>query len=199
MINLLPPDIKESIYYARRNAVLRRWLIAIVVALFGALVIIGFGQLSLRQTKQSIEHSNDRTRTSLTSQNIDEVQREVQDISNSLNLTVKVLSRQVLFSRLIKQVGSVIPPGTVLNGLTINQVDGGIDLSALATDYNTATQIQVNLQDPANGIFERADINSVSCSGDDTEYPCEISIRALFGENSQFLLIQPENQGGNDD
>jgi hypothetical protein len=133
---------------------------------------------------------------SLEEQNLEETQQEVQNISNSLNLVVQVLSRQVQFSDLIRQVGSIIPEGAVLTGLTINQTNGGIDLLADATDYNTATQVQVNLEDPENQIFETADIINIRCEqASDNAYPCQITIRALFGENSQFLLISPTQSG----
>lgn len=195
MINLLPPQEKDAIHYGRQNVRLLGWLIAFSLAIIGVFVIIGFGQFYIDQATQDYKEQISQSEETLAEQNIDEVQAKVQEITNTLTLVGEVLSRQVLFSDLIQAVGGTIPEGAVLTGLTISQIEGGIDLLAEATDYNTATQVQVNLEDADNPIFASADIISVRCSNqDDTQdtdiaYPCQINIRALFGENSQFLLI----------
>ncbi len=189
MINLLPPEAKQSIYYARKNTVLLKWLFALFAAIAGVFLIIFFGQVYISQATNQLNEDIARGEQNLAAQDLEETQTKAQEISDSLNLVVQVLSRQVLFSQLIRQVGAAIPEGAVLTGLTINETEGGISLTADATDYSTATQVQVNLEDPANMIFARADIENVRCDLDDDEYPCQISIQALFGENSQFLLI----------
>lgn len=198
MINLLPPDVKKSFYYARQNTSLLKWLAALVIAIVGVFIIILFGQVYITRATDRLNTDIERSEQSLRDQNLEATQAQVEEISDSLNLVVQVLSDQVLFSKLIQQVGAAIPEGAVLTGLTINQIDGGIDLSADATDYDTATQVQVNLEDPSNEIFASADLISVRCeqggeeaSGEEN-YPCQVNVRALFGENSQFLLI-PEN------
>ncbi|MGC1176796.1 MAG: hypothetical protein WA843_01890, partial [Candidatus Saccharimonadales bacterium] len=119
-------------------------------------------------------------------------QTQIQDISNSFKLAVKVLGQEVLFSQLLKQIGTAIPPNASLTGLTIAQTQGGIDIAAIATDYTTATQVQVNLADPANKIFTKADITSITCdtaNAQDPRYPCTVNIRALFAANNPFLFI----------
>lgn len=201
MINLLPPDVKESFYYARQNTSLLKWLAALVIAIVGVFIIILFGQVYITRATDQLVADIKQGEQSLQDQDLEATQTRVQEISDSLNLVVQVLSDQVLFSNLIQQVGAAIPEGAVLTGLTINQIDGGINLSADATDYDTATQVQVNLEDPANKIFASADLINVRCeenSGDET-YPCQINIRALFGENSQFLLIPEDSSDLVDD
>lgn len=195
MINLLPPDTKQSIHYAKQNTVLLRWVIGIVVAIIGVFCIEFFGQMYITNATNRLQDDIAQTEEGLARQDLQETQQRVQEMSDSLNLVVQVLSRQVLFSDLIRQVGSAIPEGAVLTGLTINETEGGIDLVAATTDQSTATQVQVNLEDPANEIFSSSDIINIRCesSEDDPTYPCRITIRALFGENSQFLLI-PEEQ-----
>lgn len=190
MINLLPPEQKTALQYARRNAFVVKWVIALLGAIIGVIVIVGGGQLYIARATTTIEEDTQKAEQRLEEQNISQTQSRVQEISNTLNLVVQVLSQQVLFSDLIRQVGAAIPPGAVLTNLNINEIEGGIDLAADAIDYNTATQVQVNLEDPANRIFASADILNIRCDQDSEDsYPCQISMRALFGENSQFLLI----------
>ncbi|QQS18781.1 hypothetical protein IPL68_01785 [Candidatus Saccharibacteria bacterium] len=87
-----------------------------------------------------------------------------------------------------------MPGDTNLTGLSILQSQGGIDITAAAKTYAAATQIQVNLSDKNNGVFSKADIVSINCSGT-TTYPCTIMMRALFANNKSYMLIQ-DNKGG---
>ena len=50
MINLLPPEIKQEIMYARRNTKLLRWCSAIVLVIIGTGLIVGFGYLYLNRS-----------------------------------------------------------------------------------------------------------------------------------------------------
>jgi Tfp pilus assembly protein PilN len=199
MINLLPPDAKKNIVYARRNTKLAHWATAMVFLIVGILAVVLAGQIYISRTVVSYEAQIEQTQEQLKVQKLGETQKRVQDMSNSLKLVVQVLSRQVLFSALLRQIGAAIPQGAILTGLSINQVQGGIDLSAAARDYDTATQVQVNLQDPANKIFQQADIINIQCARASSEsseeeeglseYPCNITLRALFAENNSFTFI----------
>lgn len=192
MINLLPPDIKSGYRYARRNVVLRRWVITCLVALVGLGIIITYGLLSLQHSTDQYKRQNESTQKLLNKENYAGTQTQVKDISNSFKLVVKVLGQEVLFSQLLRQIAEVIPYNANLTGLNINQTKGAIDISAVATDYNTATQVQINLGDPANKIFSKADLVSVTCnSGNavDPHYPCTVNVRALFTANNPFLFI----------
>jgi hypothetical protein len=89
-------------------------------------------------------------------------------------------------------MATVIPSNTILTQINIAQVQGAIDLTAITANYDTATQLQVNLQDPANKIFSKADIENIACSSQssqDPRYPCTVTIRALFTANNPFLFI----------
>jgi Tfp pilus assembly protein PilN len=193
VINLIPPDVKQNIVYARHNSILRRWIGVFIASIVGVGIITVFGVFYMNQSVSSLTADNAKTKQDLEKQKINDVQKQVQDISNTLTLTVQVLSREILFSSLIKQITKAIPDGSILTGLEISQVQGGIDLNFVAKDYNTATQIQVNLQDPSNKIFDKSDIISITCSktGGSTVagYPCTVPIRALFSKNNPYLFI----------
>jgi len=195
MINLLPPETKQTYRYARRNRQLVRWVTAATVSLLGAVLLAAGGWLYLNQsintTTKQIADSNQQ----LQSQNLTGVQRQVTTISNNLKLTVQVLSKEILFSKLLKQLASVTPSDAILTNLAITQAQGGVDITAQTTNYNAATQLQVNLADPQNQIFSKADIVSISCSNSaggangDSQYPCTVNLRALFATNNPFLFI----------
>ena len=195
MINLLPPELRESYRYARRNTMLRSWVVVALISLVGLGALGTFGLLSLHQESVTYSRRVTAAQKQLEDDHLAQTETRVKDITNSLKLGVQVLSQEVLFSKLITQIGAAMPSGTVLTGLNINKSQGGLDLTANATNYTTATQIQVNLNDPNNKIFGKVDLNGINCSqqtGGDALHPCAVTLRALFNSDNQFLFI---NQG----
>jgi hypothetical protein len=202
MINLLPPEVKENISYARRNTMLRKWAFALLIGIGVMSGTVFVGNLFLRQSTRSLSAQVAQGTEQLKIQKLEETQKQVESISSSLKLVVQVLGREVLFSKLLQQIGSAMPRGAVLTNLSVTKLQGGIDLQAAATDYQTATQVQVNLQDPENKIFEKADIVSIQCAsntivtgGISDQYPCTVQIRALFTKNNPFLFINNKSTG----
>lgn len=202
MINLLPDEKKKAIQYARRNARLRKWSTVLICVCALLILVTASGILVLKKSTDSFNARTHEGQKSLEQQNQEQVKKQVETISGSLKLVVQVLSKQVLFSSLIKQIGSVMPSGSVLTNLSINKLEGGIDLQAAATDYQTASQVQVNLSDPSSKIFEKADLLNIQCKSPTdaapdpftATYPCTVQVRALFKKDNPFLFI---NKDGN--
>lgn len=194
MINLLPPDVKRSYWYAHRNVGLLRWIIALGIGLAGLAAISTAGLIYIRQQAQGYTGQIAAAEASLKQQNLSATQKQVKDITGSLKLAVQVLSKEVLFSKLLNQLATVTPSNAVLTDLTIAQAQSAVTITATTTDYNAATQLQINLADPANRIFAQADIISIACnatpvSGVVPHYPCTVIIRALFASNNPFLFV----------
>jgi Tfp pilus assembly protein PilN len=189
MINLLPSQQKEQLLYSKKNSKSIRWLVASFLVLVGVVAVLVGGYIYLSNIANSYSSQIEATEQQLQAQNIEETQKEIAELSNRLDLTVKVLSQQILFSELLKQIGSVMPRGTVLTSLSINELQGGIDLSAAAINYPSATQVQINLEDPSNKIFDKADIVSISfIDSEDTEYNYNVVLRALFAQSNDFTF-----------
>jgi len=205
MINLLPPDVKQSYQYARRNVRLTRWVFMLGFAFIGLAGLSVGGLWYLQQQARQYDSQIAAAESSLKQQDQAKVQKQVTDISNSLKLAVSVLSKEVQFSQLLKQLAVVTPSNATLSNLTISQVQGAVDITANTTDYNAATQLQVNLSDPANKIFSKADIITINCasasaaatgaSAVQSRYPCTATIRALFSDDNPFLFINGSKQG----
>lgn len=197
MINLLPPQVITDYRYARRNVILRRWVVAFVIAFAGLGALGSYSLFSLRQSTADYTKKVENTQLYFEKEKYAGTQTRIQDVSNSFKLVVKVLSQEVLFSQLLQQMGSAIPDNANLTSLNISQTQGALDISAVATDYATATQVQVNLADPRNKIFSKADIINISCGGTTStnpKYPCNVNIRALFAEDNPFLFINSKGQ-----
>jgi Tfp pilus assembly protein PilN len=191
MINLLPPDLKKDYLYGARNTLLKNWALAFAAGLIGLGVLATYGLVTLQKSSNSYSTQVAVAQKQLDDQNLKGTEKQVKELSSDFKLVVQVLSKEVLFSKLLRQIATVIPSNAILTGLTINQVSGGIDITAAAKDYQNATQLQLNLQDPANKIFSKADIVSITCSASaqNTAYPCAVQIRALFSNSNPYLFI----------
>jgi len=195
MINLLPPEVKQEYIYALRNTVLRRWIIACVLGLIGLGFVATYGLATIQRSTDSYSTIVTSKQNSLNQQKLGPTEAQVKDITGNLKLVLKVLSKEVLFSQVLKQMAAVIPPNAILTNLQISQTTGALDITAKATDYATASQVQANLQDPANKLFSKADLIGIHCGGTTNDpYPCTVQIRALFASNNPFLFINTNNK-----
>ncbi len=197
MINLSPDDYKESLRYARRSSKLLRWVGGTLIILIAVLLTQLIGFTYLKSETKRYQKINASITQDLKNNDLEGTLKTVENISGSLKLIVQVLSKQVLFSELIKQVGSVMPENTVLSNIEISNVEGGIDLSAETKDQESATQIQVNLMDPNNKLFDKVDIVSISCGESNPTYPCRATFRALFTKDNPFLFVNNKSAGNN--
>ena len=201
MINLLPPETKHAYRYAVQNERLLKWVLALVIGLVGLGAIGTYGWVSLHQAIDTNTKSVNSLESTLTAEDLNGTETQVQTISNDFSLVVKVLSQEVLFSKLLKQIAAAMPQGANLTSLNISSTTkgSGLDITAESTDYTAATQVQVNLADPNNGIFSKADLVNISCGSSPTTnqinaYPCTVSLRAQFAANNQFLFINQKGQ-----
>lgn len=190
MINLLPPDLKQAYHYARRNYHLSRWIVVLLTVLAGAAIITAAGWVYLNQTSKQYQSQITASQKNLDAQSYKQVESQIKEMSNNLKLSVQVLSKQILFSELLIHLGTIMPKDTKLSALNISQTEGGIDITAVAKTYASATQIQVNMSDSSNKLFSKVDLVSITCDSSDTsDYPCKVSLRALFSNQNPFLFI----------
>ena len=197
MINLLPIDYKTRLHFGRLNIRLVQWLVASVIIIVGLAVILGIGWLYMDRQINNLNKSIAITENQLQSQNLEQVRKQAEQISESIGAIDKVLSREIRFSSLIQEIGQVMPPGTILQSLTLSdKVTGAIDLDAGAKNDTAAAQIAINLSDPKNNIFTKVDIVNISCSTNVQSYPCNAELRALFDQKTaeRFLNLATEDK-----
>jgi len=199
MINLMPPEIKKSYYYAEKNVKLAKLATILIIGLLGIGIIGTYGWVSLHRSISAQQQNIAYLQTNLQKNHLTSTESQVTTISNDFSLVVKVLSQEVVFSKLLTQMAGALPSGVNLTNLTIDNTTSGsgLDITAEALNYKLATQAQVNLADPANGIFSKVDIVNITCntqtsSGTTATFPCIVNLRAEFAKNNQFLFI---NQG----
>ena len=190
----MPPELQQSYSYAQRNVRLVRWVVTFIAAFGGLVAISTAGLVYMHQATAASDTDVAQVQAQLKAEKLDATKAQAEDITKSLRLAVQVLGKEILFSKLLAQLATVTPSNAILTDLTISKTQGAVDITALTTDYNAATQLQVNLADPANKIFTHADVVSITCNTTATDptsthYPCTVIIRALFATKNPFLFI----------
>ncbi len=197
MIDLLPNSIKQDRNYGRRNNVLLRWNISCLLAILGILTIGATGYFFINNATKSAAASKAQTEESIADAKLSEVEAEYKTFSSNLKTVVQILSDQVLFSELLQQIGGVTPTGATLNSISLSDTDNALDLDFTTTAASIAPTIQVNLEDPTNELFDKADIIQVTCqTGTDGKDSCNVQLRALFKEDAKFLFLNSVSAQG---
>ena len=162
MINLLPPIVKQNRIYGRRNAMLFGYSLALTAT---ALITAGIMIVSIKFV--SSEEPNLKTSLSedqVTIQSLEKKVKEIESISNQLDVAKKINDESVSFSELIPKIGALLPDGVVLNALTL---EGGskdpLQLDADMIDAGLGPVLIRNLVE--SDLFEAADISSLSPLG----------------------------------
>lgn len=191
MINLLPPDLKQQYIYGRHSTVLRRWASALAFGILGVCVVTFGGLFLMEKSIVDYRAKVADAKALLGEQELDSTRTHAKELTAGITLATDVLSKQILFSKLITQIGMVTPSNTSLTDLNIVKDQDSMEIKAIAGDFTSATQLQVNLQDPANKIFSKADIQNITCNdkSEDPRYPCTVTIKALFSKNNPYLFI----------
>lgn len=186
MINLLPSEIKENIYYGRKNSTIVRWIIANTAMILAILVVLFFGGVFIDHSRQNLTTSNELIETNIKAEKLDTVQEDAKELSDGVKLISQILSQELLFSKLLQELGGLMPEKTVLGSVSLtSNISTPLDITASAIDYNAATQVQLNFQDKTKGLFETVDANNITCTNDEkTAYKCTISIRAKFSASA---------------
>lgn len=189
MINLLPPRYAQQIRRGRLNDFLRKWFIGSALASVGLLIILALGWLYINHQSNNLTANITSINGQLQAQNLPKVQKDAETISADIKIINQVLAKEIRFSDLIQEIGKIMPPGTVLGGLTLSKANGTIDLTASARDYTSAARVAVNLSDPKNNLFDRADILNITCATDSSAYKCTVSLKALFNKTAQIRFL----------
>lgn len=198
MINLLPPQRSQDIKYSHLNSSLRVWLLAALAAVVLIIVVAAGGFIYMNRQAQTLNANLANTKKELDQQNLTQVQKDAKEITGDIKVINQILSHDVRFSELIDQIGKAMPPRSVLASLTLTKADGALDLTANATDNASATQIAVNLHDPANNLFDKVDIINIDCRDtNNAVYPCKATFRVLFTGKAKTRFLSVPKEGSN--
>lgn len=141
MINLLPPQIKQEVAFAKINARIVRYIrITLVVIIILAGLFAG-AQLNLARRIQRAEASaRDKDRTIASFHDLEGRAKQL----NSQLTTILAISRgQTKFSQLLSDLAKVTLRGTTITNITLTGDDKKpVRITALADSYSSAVSLR---------------------------------------------------------
>lgn len=159
MINLMPPDLKESVKFGSHNVSVLQYMILIVISGIALAAVIAFGV-------QIVRNDESKLRTSIDAKQSQLVQYEA-DIEKAKRLSEKIdtvdilLDKELRFSILLQEIGGLMPPGSSLTRLELtNDLSENLLLVARVDSEETATELQLNLAN--SSLFSGADIQQLA-------------------------------------
>lgn len=168
MINLLPPEIKTETNAARLNRLLLRYNIMVLGALVFSLAFMGVVYIFLVNAKTVAESTieNNIARAG----DYQSVESEANTFKTDLTSAKQILDGDVRYTNIILEIAKVLPPGVVLDTLSLDSQTFGTPttLAANARDYPTVLRLKESLQ--SSTVFENVSIQTISNSGSG-DYP----------------------------
>jgi Tfp pilus assembly protein PilN len=193
MINLLPPDLKQAMRFGRMNRLLIRWISACGAAVLALLVIVYGGFLYIQLVEKDTLLRKQALEERIQNEKLNIATREYTALSNSTKTVLQLFQRQVLFSKLIQKIATVLPAGVSLKDINLSEKDTALTLNFTLPSKESSIVLQSNLQNPENELFVKADLISTSCSAQISgAVQCGAQIRVLLSDTSEYLLYSPK-------
>lgn len=145
MINLLPPEHREFITYGRKNAKLLSWLSALAFGVLVLFLVALVGRLTIQTAKnQALEQKNSLS-AMLSDKSLVATEEEYSNYVNGMTAVSKLYQRQVLYSRLLRKMATLLPPGASLTNISLAEKDRAINLDFSSSVDGLGPTIHLNL------------------------------------------------------
>ncbi len=176
MINLLPDDAKTEIRAARTNVILVKYIAILGIGLiFLGSVFLG-AYFVLLSTKASAQATIDENASKSTAYN--SVKLAASSLTASLASAKSILDKEVDYTRILTSIAQAMPPGVVLDSLSLSPTTLGVPmtLQAFAKTTEAALALKTNFQ--KSTLFSNVTLISItdSPSGQTGAYPKTISL-----------------------
>jgi Tfp pilus assembly protein PilN len=176
MINLLPPDLKEQITYAKFNKIVVHYVrLTVVIAIVLAAIMVGsFYYLNL---EVAAAQSNVTAKQQTIAQYKSTILPKATDASNRLNAIAYVQETQTHFSKLISDLSLVIPQGVALNTMSLTgNAAAPVQISVDSQTYDEVLALK-------NALLTSPRVQAVDITSIIQLYP------AQYGYNFQSILV----------
>lgn len=145
MINLIPDDIKLNTRFALKNQRLVRYMLISLGTMIAILVITGLTIFTMFQTRNNLRSDLDIKNGKIN--DLKPIEASGEKLFAKITTINELLNRQVKFSDILPQLGSAIPPNTVL-----------IDLSLTTSDIVNDSKPKTTTT-PATGVANSTAVN----------------------------------------
>lgn len=181
MINLLPPDIKSQTSAARANRLLLRYnalLLGSIGFLLAAILLVYIYLASAKSiAEQSIAENIARAG------DYQSVESEATAFKQNLQNAKQILDNDATYTKVVLEIASVLPPGVVLDTLSLDSASFGTPttLAANVRDYATVLALKNSLQ--TSTIFSDVSIQTISNNGSGA-YPLNASFSVTIQKDA---------------
>lgn len=155
MINLLPPQKRAEIRYGRKNAQILRWFSGFLFGVIALLAVAFIGRMTIQTSKEQALVQKLSIEEQLKSPEFVQAEKEYADFINGTDSVGKIYGRQVLYSRLIRKIATLLPPGARLSNISLSDTDKAINLNFVNRKEDLGPTLQINLVNQGEEIAER--------------------------------------------
>jgi predicted transcriptional regulator len=155
MINLLPKSHKEDIEYGRKNAEVMNWLTTIVFGITMLFLTALVGRITIQSTVAQAESTKSELIQKLSESSATKNEAEYTSFVNGVDNTKKLYSRQILYSRLVTKLATLLPEGSRLTSIALTDKDRAINLNFNNSVPGLAPTIQQNLENQGEQIASK--------------------------------------------
>ncbi len=183
MINLLPTDMKTEIRAARTNVILVRYIGLLALAfivlggvVYGSAMVLQFTQ----QNAEQLIQTND-VQAGIYSQ----TKTEVDALSASLSGAKTILNDEIRYSQVLIDLGQLMPPGTILDELSLDQASfSGTPTTLTAYARTTEEAVQLQEQFRSSTLFSSINFQTMEANGGINGYPVSVSMTVTFNRGA---------------
>jgi Tfp pilus assembly protein PilN len=183
MINLLPDDAKQQICAARTNIALIRYIIFLGFAVAFLVLIYSATYLLLVNIKANNEKLAETSQSKTTSSS--SVKNQANILRTNLSTAKSILDQQLIYSDVIMGIAAALPPGIILETLSLNDSTFGtpIILTAHARSADDVPKIEENFQ--KSQLFSNYKLQSTTPDPDDSSgYPITVSMSIMVNRGT---------------
>lgn len=155
MINLLPVHIKEEHRYGRKNVVIVSWLTTVIFGVIILFLVAIVGRLTIDAAKDQELTRKNAIQKELDDSDYASIEKNYADYVGDLTSVSKIYQKQVLYSRLIRKLGTLLPPGSSLSSISIGEDDKAISLNFNNEQDLLGPTIQLNLSSQGEETAKR--------------------------------------------
>lgn len=165
MINLLPPQVKEQLAFAKLNAVVMRYLKVVTALIIVLAVAFGGTYVYLSQRISGIDTELANKQAVVDSYK--PTQKAAKVLNDRVAAIKSIQNAQPRFSKLLDDIAKFTLKGTSITSLALTGEDNKpLVISATAQSYSEAVSLRDALA--TSGRISGADIQSIADQGDGT-------------------------------
>jgi len=191
MINFLPPEEKEYIIYGRKNKVLLSWISAFTGVLLAVLLLTVGGSFYIKNEANIYVQKAEEASSRIKNEKLEVAQKDAEAFSANLDTVMQIFKDQLLFSKIIKSIGAVLPNGVTLKEINYDSKESTMSLDIIAPTEYDATQAYINISSKENKLFTKADLVQVQRTDDEG---FTANIVAQINKDSEFFFLNDVSQ-----